>query len=26
VLRVWDLRDFPFNIYPDEIMTGSVAE
>ncbi len=25
-LRVWDLRDFPFNIYPDEIMTGSVAE
>src|SRR5213593_2973706 len=20
-LRVWDLRDFPFNIYPDEIMT-----
>jgi 4-amino-4-deoxy-L-arabinose transferase-like glycosyltransferase len=25
-LRVWDLRDVPFNIYPDEIMTGSVAE
>ena len=25
-LRVWDLRDFPFDIYPDEIMTGSVAE
>jgi len=25
-LRVWDLRDFPFNIYPDEIMTGSVTE
>src|SRR6476661_4808521 len=25
-LRLWDLRDFPFNIYPDEIMTGSVAE
>jgi 4-amino-4-deoxy-L-arabinose transferase-like glycosyltransferase len=25
-LRVWDLRDFPFNIYPDEIMTGLVAE
>jgi 4-amino-4-deoxy-L-arabinose transferase-like glycosyltransferase len=25
-LRIWDLRDFPFNIYPDEIMTGSVAE
>jgi 4-amino-4-deoxy-L-arabinose transferase-like glycosyltransferase len=24
-LRLWDLRDFPFNIYPDEIMTGSVA-
>jgi 4-amino-4-deoxy-L-arabinose transferase-like glycosyltransferase len=26
VLRVWDLRAVPFNIYPDEIMTGSVAE
>ena len=26
VLRVWDLREVPFNIYPDEIMTGSVAE
>ena len=25
-LRFWDLRDVPFNIYPDEIMTGSVAE
>src|SRR5215472_1548269 len=25
-LRVWDLRDVPFNIYPDEVMTGSVAE
>jgi 4-amino-4-deoxy-L-arabinose transferase-like glycosyltransferase len=25
-LRLWDLRDVPFNIYPDEIMTGSVAE
>jgi 4-amino-4-deoxy-L-arabinose transferase-like glycosyltransferase len=25
-LRVWDLRDVPFNIYPDEIMTGSVVE
>jgi 4-amino-4-deoxy-L-arabinose transferase-like glycosyltransferase len=25
-LRVWDLRDVPFNIYPDEIMTGSIAE
>jgi 4-amino-4-deoxy-L-arabinose transferase-like glycosyltransferase len=25
-LRVWDLRDVPFNIYPDEIMTGLVAE
>ena len=25
-LRVWDLRDFPFNIYPDEIMTGLIAE
>ena len=26
VLRVWHLRDVPFNIYPDEVMTGSVAE
>jgi 4-amino-4-deoxy-L-arabinose transferase-like glycosyltransferase len=26
VLRVWDLRDVPFNIYPDEVMTGLVAE
>ena len=26
VLRVWNLRDVPFNIYPDEVMTGSVAE
>jgi 4-amino-4-deoxy-L-arabinose transferase-like glycosyltransferase len=25
VLRVWDLRSFPNNIYPDEIMTGQVA-
>jgi 4-amino-4-deoxy-L-arabinose transferase-like glycosyltransferase len=25
-LRVWDLRDVPFNIYPDEIMTGLIAE
>src|SRR5205814_7394838 len=25
-LRLWDLRDVPFNIYPDEIMTGLVAE
>ena len=25
-LRVWDLRDVPFNIYPDEIMTGLAAE
>src|SRR5262249_1895774 len=25
-LRLWDLRDVPFNIYPDEIMTGSVSE
>ena len=25
-LRLWDLRDVPFNIYPDEIMTGSVAD
>ncbi len=25
-LRVRDLRNVPFNIYPDEIMTGSVAE
>jgi 4-amino-4-deoxy-L-arabinose transferase-like glycosyltransferase len=26
LLRVWNLRNVPFNIYPDEIMTGSVAE
>jgi 4-amino-4-deoxy-L-arabinose transferase-like glycosyltransferase len=26
VLRVWNLRDVPFNIYPDQVMTGSVAE
>ena len=26
VLRVWNLREVPFNIYPDEVMTGSVAE
>jgi 4-amino-4-deoxy-L-arabinose transferase-like glycosyltransferase len=25
-LRVWDLRNVPFNIYPDEVMTGVVAE
>jgi len=25
-LRVWDLRDVPFNIYPDEVMTGLVSE
>src|SRR5438093_1649494 len=25
-LRLWDLRDVPFNIYPDEVMTGLVAE
>lgn len=25
-LRLWDLRDVPFNIYPDEVMTGVVAE
>jgi 4-amino-4-deoxy-L-arabinose transferase-like glycosyltransferase len=25
-LRVWDLRDVPFNIYPDEIMSGLIAE
>ncbi len=24
-LRVWDLSAFPYNIYPDEIMTGEVA-
>ena len=23
VLRHWNLRDVPFNIYPDEVMTGS---
>jgi 4-amino-4-deoxy-L-arabinose transferase-like glycosyltransferase len=23
--RVWDLKDFPNNIYPDEILTGAVA-
>jgi 4-amino-4-deoxy-L-arabinose transferase-like glycosyltransferase len=26
VLRTWNLRDVPFNIYPDEVMTGFVAE
>jgi len=26
LLRAWNLRNVPFNIYPDEIMTGSVAE
>jgi 4-amino-4-deoxy-L-arabinose transferase-like glycosyltransferase len=26
VLRLWNLRDVPFNIYPDEVMTGVVAE
>ena len=26
VLRVWNLRDVPFNIYPDEVMTGLVTE
>ena len=25
-LRVWDLGRVPFNIYPDEVMTGVVAE
>jgi 4-amino-4-deoxy-L-arabinose transferase-like glycosyltransferase len=25
-LRVWNLRSVPFNIYPDEVMTGLVAE
>jgi len=25
-LRVWNLRNVPFNIYPDEVMTGLVAE
>jgi hypothetical protein len=25
-LRVWDLKDIPVNIYPDEVMTGLVAE
>jgi len=25
-LRVWNLRDVPFNIYPDDVMTGLVAE
>ena len=25
VLRVWDLDSFPNNLYPDEIMTGTVA-
>jgi 4-amino-4-deoxy-L-arabinose transferase-like glycosyltransferase len=25
-LRLWNLRDVPLNIYPDEVMTGSVAE
>jgi len=23
--RVWNLRNFPDNVYPDEIMTGTVA-
>ncbi|HEX4652711.1 MAG TPA: hypothetical protein VH227_00545, partial [Candidatus Udaeobacter sp.] len=26
VTRVWNLRGLPFNIYPDEVMTGLVAE
>jgi len=26
LLRVWNLRNVPLNIYPDEITTGSVAE
>jgi 4-amino-4-deoxy-L-arabinose transferase-like glycosyltransferase len=26
LLRVWNLREVPFNIYPDEVMTGLVAE
>ncbi|MGH9517648.1 MAG: ArnT family glycosyltransferase [Terriglobales bacterium] len=25
-LRLWDLRDVPFNIFPDEILAGTVAE
>src|SRR6516165_2344402 len=25
-LRVWELKDVPFNIYPDEVMTGLVTE
>lgn len=25
VLRVWNLRDFPNNIFPDEIMTGTIT-
>jgi 4-amino-4-deoxy-L-arabinose transferase-like glycosyltransferase len=25
-LRLWDLRDVPFNIYPDEVMIGVLAE
>jgi 4-amino-4-deoxy-L-arabinose transferase-like glycosyltransferase len=23
--RVWNLKNFPYNIYPDEVMTGTVA-
>lgn len=26
MLRIWDLRDVPFNIFPDEIIAGTVAE
>jgi 4-amino-4-deoxy-L-arabinose transferase-like glycosyltransferase len=26
VLRTWNLRNVPFNIFPDEVMTGLVAE
>src|SRR5438445_4141045 len=26
VLRTWNLRNVPFNIFPDEVMTGAVAE
>jgi hypothetical protein len=25
ILRTWNLRDFPNNVFPDEIMTGTVA-
>jgi hypothetical protein len=25
-MRVWNLKNVPFNIYPDEIMTGLTAE